>query len=86
MKKQKRIRCSDERFLEAIFSSNTYYEIAEKTGQKLATVIARYNKIKNILAEKNVEIPQIQKSPKNLQNIENMIKIVKRLKTYHFES
>lgn len=86
MKNQQRVRCSDEKFLEAIFSSETYSEIAEKTGQKIATVIARYNRIKSSLAEKNVSIPEIQKIPKNIHNIKNMIKIVERLKAYHFES
>lgn len=86
MKKKQRVRCSDEKFLEAIFSSETYAEIAEKTGQKIATVIARYNRTKSSLAEKNVSIPEIQKTPKNIHNIDNMIKIVERLKTYHFES
>ena len=32
--KNRRIRCSDEKFLEAVFSSKTYAEVAEKTGQK----------------------------------------------------
>lgn len=49
IKKQKRIHCSDEKFLEAVFSSNTYEEIAEKTGQKVASTIARYTRTKKIL-------------------------------------
>ena len=35
VEKQKRVRCSDEQFLEAVFSSKTYAEIASKTGQKV---------------------------------------------------
>jgi len=38
--KQTRVRCSDEQFLEAVFSSKTYAEIASKTGQKVASTAA----------------------------------------------
>ena len=36
MDKQKRVRCSDEQFLEAVFSSRTYAEIAAKTAPQQA--------------------------------------------------
>jgi len=85
IKKQKRIHCSDEKFLEAVFSSKTYEEIAEKTGQKVASTIARYNRTKKVLAERDIEIPQIKKAsyPKDTNNLDNMIEIVKKLKEHH---
>lgn len=80
--KQTRIRCSDEKFLEAIFSSKTYAEIAEKTGQKVASTMARYARVKKSLSEKGVSIPDMQrkKTEKNIDNVKNMIEIVGRLK------
>ena len=44
--KQSRVRCSDEQFLEAVFSSRTYAEIASKTGQKVASTAARFARTK----------------------------------------
>ncbi len=80
-----RVRCSDELFLEAVFSSKTYAEIAEKTGQKVASTMARYSRTKKALAEKGVDLPEMQrkKPVKSVDNIENMVEIVQRLKQYH---
>ena len=71
----KRVRCSDELFLEAVFSSKTYAEIAEKTGQKVASTMARYSRTKKALAEKGVDLPDMQrkKPVKSVDNVENMI-------------
>lgn len=83
--KSSRVRCSDELFLEAVFSSKTYAEIAEKTGQKVASTMARYSRTKKALAEKGVDLPEMQrkKPVKSVDNIENMVEIVQRLKQYH---
>lgn len=88
VKKQNRVRCSDEKFLEAVFSSKTYAEVAEKTGQKVATTAARYSRIKSALAKKGIEIPSMErKRPvKTIDNIEAMAEIVARLKAYHENS
>lgn len=85
--KKNRVRCSDEKFLEAIFSSKTYAEIAAKTGQKIATTMARYSRVKAALAKKNIEIPSMErKRPvKTIDNIEAMAAIVARLKA-HYEN
>jgi len=74
--KQKRVRCSDKKFLEAVYNSKTYDEISEKTGQKVASTIARYNKLR----KKNISIPIIERKKTN-QSI-NMADIVSKLKTY----
>ena len=58
--KQTRVRCSDEQFLEAVFSSKTYAEIAAKTGQKIASTMARYARTKAALAKKGEELPAMQ--------------------------
>jgi hypothetical protein len=56
--KQKRVRCSDELFLEAVFSSETYSEISEKTGQKLPTMKRAKSEKKTHSVENMVEIVQ----------------------------
>jgi hypothetical protein len=80
--KTKRVRCSDEKFLEAIFASKTYPEIAEKTGQKITTTMARYARIKSKLAKKGIDIPVMERAKyvKKSNNIESMIETVKKLK------
>lgn len=85
---QDRIRCSDEQFLEAVFTSKTYSEISEKTGQKISTTAARYKKAKKALAEQGIEIPSIErkKPRKNVNNIQDMIKIVEKLKSRYENS
>ena len=32
---KQRVHCSNEKFLEAVYSSKTYAEVAKKTGQKV---------------------------------------------------
>ena len=83
--KQQRIRCTDEKFLEAVYSSKTYAEIAEKTGQKIPSTIARYSRVKKVLSEQGIELPEMQrkKHSKNTDNVKNMVDIAKRLKDYH---
>ena len=82
--KQQRLRCSDEKFLEAVFSSKTYAEIAEKTGQKIASTMARYSRVKNALAEKGETLPTMERAKpvKTVDNIEAMAEVVRRLKAH----
>lgn len=82
--KQTRIRCSDEQFLEAVFSSKTYAEIATKTGQKVASTMARYARTKGALSKKGIELPAMEraKPTKTIDNVEAMADIVKRLKAH----
>ena len=83
--KNSRIRCSDEKFLEAVFSSKTYAEVAEKTGQKVASTMARYSRTKAALLKKGIELPVMEraKSQKTTDNVEAMVAIVAKLKAYH---
>lgn len=82
--KQQRVRCSDEQFLEAVFSSKTYAEIAAKTGQKVATTMARYARTKSALAKKGIEIPAMEraKPTRNVDNVEAMAEFVRKLKAH----
>lgn len=82
--KQKRVRCSDEQFLEAVFSSKTYAEIATKTGQKVATTMARFARTKAALSKKGVELPSMEraKPAKTVDNVEAMAEVVRRLKAH----
>lgn len=82
--KQKRVRCSDEQFLEAVFSSKTYAEVAAKTGQKVATTMARYARTKAALAKKGEELPSMEraKPTKTVDNTEAMAEVVRRLKAH----
>jgi hypothetical protein len=86
--KQNRVRCSDEDFLTAVYTSSTYAEVAEKTGQKIASTMARYSRVKKALAERGETLPEMQrKKPiKSIDNIDNMVEIVRRLKAHHSES
>ena len=86
--KTQRVRCSDEQFLEAVFSSRTYAEIAEKTGQKSTTTMARYSRVKATLAPKGIELPKMErKKPEHTVDREaEMVEIVKRLKSHHANS
>ena len=83
--KQSRVRCEDEKFLEAVYSSKTYAEIAEKTGQKLASTQARYNRVKETLFAKGIELPSMErkKPVKTVDSAENLAAIVARLKAAH---
>jgi hypothetical protein len=76
--KQTRVRCSDEQFLEAVFSSKTYAEIASKTGQKVASTAARYARTKG------VELPEMERAKpvKTVDNVEAMAEVVRRLKAH----
>jgi hypothetical protein len=82
--KQKRVRCSDEQFLEAVFSSRTYGEIASKTGQKIASTMARYARTKAALAKKGIELPTMEraKPTKTVDNVEAMAQVVARIKAH----
>jgi hypothetical protein len=84
-RKQTRVRCSDQKFLEAVYSSKTYADIAEKTGQKIASTMARYARVKKVLAEAGVTIPEMtrKKPVRTVDNIEEMVAIAKRLKERH---
>jgi hypothetical protein len=85
IEKQTRIRCSDELFLEAVFSSKTYAEIASKTGQKVASTMARYARTKKALAEKGIDLPEMERAKpvKTIDNVEAMAETVRRLKAAH---
>jgi hypothetical protein len=84
VEKQKRVRCSDEQFLEAVFSSKTYAEIASKTGQKVASTMARFARTKEALKDKGIELPTMEraKPTKTIDNVEQMAQIVARLKAH----
>jgi hypothetical protein len=86
--KTQRVRCSDEEFLEAVFSSRTYAEIAEKTGQKITTTMARYSRVKAALSPRGIELPKMErKKPEHTVDREQeMVDIVKRLKAHHANS
>lgn len=79
--KQVRVRCGDEAFLEAVFSSKTYAEISEKTGQKIATTMARYARVKSALAKKGLDLPTMERAKpvKTVDNLEVMAEAVRRL-------
>jgi hypothetical protein len=83
--KQSRVRCSDDQFLEAVFSSKTYAEIASKTGQKIASTMARYSRTKEALSKKGIELPTMErkKPVKTVDNVEAMAETVRRLKAAH---
>ena len=84
VEKQKRVRCSDQAFLEAVFSSKTYAEIAEKTGQKIASTMARYARVKSALAKKGETLPTMERAKpiKTVDNVEAMAEVVRRLKAH----
>ena len=86
--KTQRVRCSDEQFLEAVFSSRTYAEIAEKTGQKITTTMARYSRVKATLSPRGIELPKMErKKPEHtVDRQQEMVDIVKRLKAHHANS
>jgi hypothetical protein len=79
---KKRSRCSDEKFLEAVFSSKTYEEISLKTGQKLSTTVSRYHRIKKILLKNNIELPSMARKrfiPAKTKE-EHLVSIITKLK------
>lgn len=81
-----RKRCSDDMFLEAVYSSNTYLEISQKTGQKLSTTIARYARVKRSLLERDGHLPKMQR--KKIAKSNNLDKMVDkaRLLQNHYQS
>ena len=84
--KQKRVRCSEKRFLDAIYSSKTYAEISEKTGQKIPSTIARYARLKKSFSEKGVDLPEMKKKNRSIEDMNNkddIIDAAKRLKNYY---
>ena len=83
--KQTRVRCSDEMFLEAVFSSKTYAEIAAKTGQKLNSTMSRYARTKKTLAERGQILPEMERSKpvRKVDNVEVMVETFQRLKAAH---
>lgn len=83
--RQQRVRCTDEQFLEAIYTSKTYAEIAEKTGQKIPSTMARYGRVKKALSARGIDIPSMNRKPteKTTNNVDNMVKIVQRLREHH---
>lgn len=84
VEKQKRVRCSDEQFLEAVYSSKTYAEIAAKTGQKVASTAARYARTKAALTKKGIDLPEMERAKpvKTVDNVEAMAEVVRRLKAH----
>lgn len=82
--KQKRVRCSDEQFLEAVYSSKTYAEIANKTGQKVASTMARYARTKDALKKQGIELPAMERAKpvKSVDAGEALASIVRRLKNH----
>ena len=85
---KQRIHCTDEKFLEAVFSSSTYAEIAQKTGQKVTTTMARYLRVKETLGKRGIELPLMQrkKPERNVDKEAEMVQIVQRLKAHHANS
>jgi hypothetical protein len=79
---QTRVRCSDEQFLEAVFNSRTYAEIANKTGQKVATTMSRYARTKTALAKKGIDLPAMERAKpvKTIDKDEELAQIVSRLR------
>lgn len=84
--KQTRVRCGDEQFLEAVFSSKNYAEISAKTGQKLSTTMSRYARTKKALSEKGIDLPEMERSKpvRATDNLEAMAEVARRLKASHF--
>ena len=77
----KRKHCSDEQFLEAVFTSTTYAQIADKTGQKESTCAARYLRIKKVLDVRGVKLPVMSRKTKSEEDeTDKLITMVKQLK------
>lgn len=82
---QKRVHVSDEVFLQAVYSSDNYAEISQKTGQKIPSTMARYARVKKALAAKGIELKAMErrKPVKTVDNVEAMADIVRRLQEAH---
>jgi len=83
---KQRVHCSNKKFLEAVYSSKTYAEVAQKTGQKITSTMARYSRIKKTLLKKNINLPRMQRKKKfgTLSDVDSMVEIVNKLKAQHF--
>ena len=79
-----RTRCTDDDFLTAVYSSSTYVEVAQKTGQKLSTTMARYIRTRNTLAERGIALPKMQrKKPTRVNNIDKMVAKARMLQSHY---
>jgi len=61
-KKQTRIRCGNEKFLEAVYSSKTFKEISENTGVGINTLISRKRYAVLALRERLIELYKLLKN------------------------
>lgn len=79
-----RIRCSDDQFLEAVYSSTTYAEISAKTGQQISTTMARYLRTKNTLIKNGIELPKMdRKKPERTSNVQSMVQKARSLQDHY---
>jgi len=77
----KRKRCTDEKFLEAVFTSTTYKEVAQKTGQTEKTTAARYLRTRKMLEVRGVELPKMYRKPPETQDTtDRLVNIVTQLR------
>ena len=77
----KRKRCTDEKFLDAVFTSTTYEEVSEKTGQTESTTAARYLRIKKVLDIKGVTLPVMKRKNQCTEDTtERLVDIVTQLR------
>ena len=77
----KRKRCTDEKFLEAVFTSTTYEEVSEKTGQTESTTAALYLRIKKVLDIKGVTLPVMKRKNQCTEDTtERLVDIVTQLR------
>lgn len=85
MKRKQRVRCSTNQFLNAVYSSKTYEEVSEKTGQKISSTIARYSRIKKDMLSQNIMLPKIVRRKQNINSVSipRINKIMKKLKEHH---
>lgn len=61
---KKRVRVSAETFLQAVRSSSTYAELAAKTGQKLNSTIAKYNRLRKDYESRGESLPKMERAKK----------------------
>ena len=61
------------------------YVLLEKTGQKLASTMSRYGRVKKALAEKGIDLPEMQRAKpvRTVDNVEAMAETARRLKAAH---
>lgn len=82
MKPKTRIRCTDEDFLKAVYTSKTYDEVSIKTGQKITTTISRYARTKKLFAENGKVLPEMsrKKQINQIPNLNLILDTMRRLK------